>query len=301
VRLATINTSAGLRLHVRGRSGYVDLAEATGNPRFGDVQSFLEDGVTAMDAARAAAAGEGREFQPEEFGPSVPAPERILCLGLNYSEHIAEGGRETPSFPDAFIRSRDTVIAPYADLVRPALTSRYDYEGELGIVIGPGGRYIPADKAMDAIAGFTVLNDASARDWQRAASQWTAGKNFDGSMPLGPEIVTPDEVNILDVALTTTLNGKVMQSARTSQMIVDVPSAVEFFSSFTTLRPGDVIATGTPGGVGFARKPPVWLEPGDTIEVTIEGVGTIRNRVVAEEGDRSNWRWRPGGGKEDGL
>lgn len=301
MRLATINTSAGLRLHVRGRSGYVDLAEATGNPRFGDVQSFLEDGVTAMDAAGAAAAGEGREFQPEEFGPSVPAPERILCLGLNYSEHIAEGGRETPSFPDAFIRSRDTVIAPYADLVRPALTSRYDYEGELGIVIGAGGRYIPADKAMDAIAGFTVLNDASARDWQRAASQWTAGKNFDGSMPLGPEIVTPDEVNILDVALTTTLNGKVMQSARTSQMIVDVPSAVEFFSSFTTLRPGDVIATGTPGGVGFARKPPVWLEPGDTIEVTIEGVGTIRNRVVAEEGDRSNWRWRPGGGKEDGL
>jgi acylpyruvate hydrolase len=301
VRLATINTSAGLRLHVRGRSGYVDLAEATGNPRFGDVQSFLEDGVTAMDAARAAAAGGGREFQPEEFGPSVPAPERILCLGLNYSEHIAEGGRQTPSFPDAFVRSRETVIAPYADLVRPALTSRYDYEGELGIVIGAGGRYIPADKAMDAIAGFTVLNDASARDWQRAASQWTAGKNFDGSMPLGPEIVTPDEVNILDVALTTTLNGKVMQSARTSQMIVDVPSAVEFFSSFTTLRPGDVIATGTPGGVGFARKPPVWLEPGDTIEVTIEGVGTIRNRVIAEEGDRSTWRWRPGGGKEGGL
>ena len=198
-----------------------------------------------------------------------------------------------PSFPDAFVRSRETVLAPYADLVRPALTERFDYEGELGIVIGAGGRYIPADKAMDVIAGFTVLNDASARDWQRAASQWTAGKNFDGSMPIGPEIVTAEEVNILDIALTTVLNGEVMQSARTSQMIVDIPSAVEFFSSFTTLRPGDVIATGTPGGVGFARKPPVWLEPGSVIEVTIEGVGTIRNRVVAEEGDRSNWRWRP--------
>jgi acylpyruvate hydrolase len=293
VRLATITTTTGPRLHVRARSGYVDLAEATGDPRLASVRTFLEDGRAAWDAARQAAAGEGREYEPGDFGPPVPAPGQILCLGLNYSEHVLEGGRQMPSFPDAFTRSRETVLAPYADLVRPALTERFDYEGELGIVIGAGGRYIPADEAMDAIAGFTVLNDASARDWQRAASQWTAGKNFDGSMPIGPEIVTADEVNVLDVALTTVLNGEVMQSARTSQMIVDIPSAVEFFSSFTTLRPGDVIATGTPGGVGFARKPPVWLEPGSVIEVTIEGVGTIRNRVVAEAGDRSNWRWRP--------
>jgi acylpyruvate hydrolase len=301
VRLATISTTTGPRLHVRARSGYVDIGEATGNPRYAAVQSFLTGGAAALDAARALTSGDGREYGPEDIGPSVPSPERILCLGLNYSEHILEGGREMPTFPDAFVRSRETVLPPYADLVRPALTEKYDYEGELGIVIGAGGRYIPADKAMDAIAGFTVLNDASARDWQRAASQWTAGKNFDGSMPIGPEIVTPDEVNIADVALTTVLNGQVMQSARTSQMIVDVPSAVEFFSSFTTLRPGDVIATGTPGGVGFARKPPVWLNPGDVIEVTIEGVGTIRNRVVAEEGDRSGWRWRPGGPTGSGL
>jgi acylpyruvate hydrolase len=293
VRLATINTTAGPRLHVRARSGYVDLAEATANPRFASVRSFLADGQAAWDAARQAAAGEGREYEPADFGPPVPAPGQILCLGLNYRDHVAEGGREMPGFPDVFVRGRQTVLAPFADLVRPALTERFDYEGELGIVIGAGGRYIPADKAMDAIAGFTVLNDASARDWQRAASQWTAGKNFDGSMPIGPEIVTAGEVNVLDTALTTVLNGEVMQSARTSQMIVDIPSAIEFFSSFTTLRPGDVIATGTPGGVGFARKPPVWLEPGSVIEVAIDGVGTIRNRVVAEEGDRSNWRWRP--------
>jgi acylpyruvate hydrolase len=295
VRLATIITTTGPRLHVRARSGYVDIGAATGNPRYASVQSFLTGGAAALDAARALTSGDGREYGPGEIGPAVPSPERILCLGLNYSEHVLEGGRDMPTFPDAFVRSRETVLAPYADLVRPALTEKYDYEGELGIVIGAGGRYIPADKAMDAIAGFTVLNDASARDWQRAASQWTAGKNFDGSMPLGPEIVTPDEVNITDVALTTVLNGQVMQSARTSQMIVDVPSAIEFFSSFTTLRPGDVIATGTPGGVGFARKPPVWLNPGDVIEVTIEGVGTIRNRVVAEERDVSGWRWKPGG------
>ena len=199
-----------------------------------------------------------------------------------------------PTWPDTFVRAQQTVLGPYANLVKPALTSSFDYEGELGIVIGAGGRYIPAGKAIDAIAGFTVLNDASARDWQRAGSQWTPGKNFDGSMPIGPEVVTPDEADVADVALTTVLNGQVMQSARTSQMLVDVPSAVEFFSSFTTLRPGDVIATGTPGGVGFARKPPVWLQPGDIIEITIEGIGTIRNRVVAESGDRSGWRWQPG-------
>jgi 2-keto-4-pentenoate hydratase/2-oxohepta-3-ene-1,7-dioic acid hydratase in catechol pathway len=146
-----------------------------------------------------------------------------------------------------------------------------------------------------------VLNDASARDWQRAASQWTGGKNFEGSMPIGPEIVTVDEADMSDAALTTVLNGQVMQSARTSQMIVDVPSAVEFFSSFTRLAPGDVIATGTPGGVGFARQPPVWLRPGDVIEITVEGIGTIRNRVVAEQGDHTAWRWRPASVPEGGL
>jgi len=146
---------------------------------------------------------------------------------------------------------------------------------------------------MDAIAGFTVLNDASARDWQRAASQWTAGKNFDGTMPIGPEIVTPDEVSILDVALTTVLNGEVMQSARTSQMIVDIPAPS---SSSRRSPPCDRAMSSPPGrqaASAYARKPPVWLEPGGVIEVTIEGVGTIRNQVVAEEGDRSAWRWRP--------
>jgi 2-keto-4-pentenoate hydratase/2-oxohepta-3-ene-1,7-dioic acid hydratase in catechol pathway len=254
-----------------------------------------------MDAVRALADLDGREYGPADLGPAVPAPERILCLGLNYLEHAVEGGREVPTWPDAFVRGRDSVLGPYADLVKPALTDRFDYEGELGIVIGAGGRYIPASKALDAIAGFVVLNDASARDWQRAASQWTGGKNFEGSMPIGPEVVTTDEADVSDVALTTVLNGRVMQSARTSQMIVDVPSAVEFFSSFTRLAPGDVIATGTPGGVGFARQPPVWLHPGDVIEVTVENVGTIRNRVVAEPGDHAGWRWRPTGPQPSGL
>ncbi len=293
MRLATIVTSRGLRLHVRGDRGYVDVADATGNPAYASLAAVLAGGEEGLAAVRAVTRREGTEFDRADFGPAVPEPARVLCLGVNYSEHAIEGGREVPTWPEAFVRGTGSVLGPYADLVKPALTSRFDYEGELGLVIGAGGRYIRASEAMSAIAGYVVLNDASAREWQRAGTQWTAGKNFEGSMPIGPEVVTTDEVDISDVALVTTLNGQIMQSAKTSQMIVDVPSAVEFFSSFTRLRPGDVIATGTPGGVGFARKPPVWLQPGDLIEVSIDGIGTIRNQVVAEDADLSDWRWQP--------
>jgi acylpyruvate hydrolase len=296
MRLATIATPDGLRLHVKGRSGYVDIAAESGDARLTSLTGLLESGPPAMETAQSLEERDGREYQPTDLGPAVPAPPRILCLGLNYRDHALEGGRDVPTWPEAFVRGRDSVVGPYADLVKPALSAKFDYEGELGVVIGAGGRYISAEKAISAVAGFVVVNDASAREWQRAGSQWTAGKNFDASMPIGPELVTPDAIDITDVALTTTLNGDVMQSARTSQMIVDVVRAIEFFSSFTTLRPGDVIATGTPGGVGFARNPPVWLEPGDVIEVTIEGIGTIRNRVVAEQGAPQDWRWMPGGG-----
>ena len=293
MRLATIVTPAGPRLHVRAQSGYVDVAEATGDPRLSALQYVLETGLPALDAIRPLQESDGREVAEQDFAPAVPAPGRILCLGLNYSEHALEGGRAVPTWPDAFVRGADSVLGPYADLVRPALTERFDYEAELGIVIGAGGRYITAEKALDAIAGFVVVNDASARDWQRAGTQWTAGKNFEGSMPIGPEVVTTDEVDVSDLAVRSVLNGTVMQSARTSQMLVNVPSAIEFFSSFTRLAPGDVIATGTPGGVGFARTPPVFMNPGDVIEVTVENIGTIRNRVVAEQGAPDEWRWHP--------
>jgi 2-keto-4-pentenoate hydratase/2-oxohepta-3-ene-1,7-dioic acid hydratase in catechol pathway len=278
---------------VRAQSGYVDVAEATGDPRLSALQYVLETGLPALDAIRPLQESDGREVAEQDFAPAVPAPGRILCLGLNYSEHALEGGRAVPTWPDAFVRGADSVLGPYADLVRPALTERFDYEAELGIVIGAGGRYITAEKALDAIAGFVVVNDASARDWQRAGTQWTGGKNFEGSMPIGPEVVTTDEVDVSDLAVRSVLNGTVMQSARTSQMLVNVPSAIEFFSSFTRLAPGDVIATGTPGGVGFARTPPVFMNPGDVIEVTVENIGTIRNRVVAEQGAPDEWRWHP--------
>ncbi len=236
MRLATIATARGLRLHVKARTGYVDVADATGDVTLGSLRGVLEAGPAASEAVRGLLDRDGEEFAPADFGPAVPEPRRILCLGVNYREHAIEGGREVPTWPEAFVRGEGSVLGPYADLVRPALTSRFDYEGELGLVIGTGGRYIPADKALDAIAGYVILNDASARDWQRAATQWTGGKNFEGTMPIGPEVVTTDEADVADAALTTTLNGEVMQSARTSQMIVDIPSAIEFFSSFTRLR-----------------------------------------------------------------
>src|ERR1700739_4179429 len=163
MRLATVLTQAGPRLHVRGRSGYVDVAEETGNPEFAALATVLESGPAGMEAVRAVAGRDGREYGPEDLGPAVPAPARILCLGVNYSEHAIEGGRAVPTWPEAFVRGWDSVLGPYADLVKTALTARFDYEGELGIVIGSGGRYIPADKALDAIAGFVVLKRARAR------------------------------------------------------------------------------------------------------------------------------------------
>jgi 2-keto-4-pentenoate hydratase/2-oxohepta-3-ene-1,7-dioic acid hydratase in catechol pathway len=272
----------------------VDVGRATGEEDLASLAALLESGPERWDLVRRAAEREGRPLEESEFAPAVPTPRRILCLGVNYAEHAAEGGRPLTTWPEVFVRGGDSVAPPYGDLVKPALSARFDYEGELGVVIGRGGRYIPADEALSVIAGFVVCMDGSAREWQRAATQWTAGKNFDGTMPIGPELVTPDEADVSDAQLTTVLNGEVMQSARTSQMIFDVPRTIEFLSSFTTLRPGDVIATGTPGGVGFARQPPVWLQAGDTLEITVEGVGRIANRVVAEDRDGSEeWPWHP--------
>jgi 2-keto-4-pentenoate hydratase/2-oxohepta-3-ene-1,7-dioic acid hydratase in catechol pathway len=301
VRLATAITRAGLRLHVRGASGYVDVGEATGDERLSDLTAVLAAGEEAFDAVRRASAQDGRELLEAEFGPAVPAPARVLCFGVNYLEHALEGGRPPTTWPEVFVRGAGSVATPYGDLIKPALSERFDYEGELALVVGKGGRYIRADDALDALAGYTVLMDGSAREWQRAASQWTPGKNFDATMPIGPEIVTTDEIDVSDVQLTTTLNGQVMQSARTSQMIFNIPATIEYVSSFTTLMPGDVIATGTPGGVGFARQPPVWLQPGDLLEIEIEGLGKLANRVVAEETAVNGWPWVPPPAKKAGF
>lgn len=293
MRLATVMTDRGARLHVRGRDGYVDVARATGCERLSELTALLSNGAEVAELIRRAAQQPGRELTEAEYGPAVPSPRRILCFGVNYAEHAREGGRSPTRWPELFLRGADSVVAPYADLVKPELSSKFDYEGELGVVIGTGGRYIRAAEALSAIAGYVVVMDGTARDWQRVTTQWTPGKNFDQTMPIGPAMVTADELDASDLQMTTTLNGEVMQSASTAQMIYDIPQTIEYVSSFTTLRPGDVIATGTPGGVGFARKPPVWLTAGDRLEVAIEGVGRIANRIVDEACDTDGWPWMP--------
>jgi acylpyruvate hydrolase len=293
VRFATVRTDRGLRLHVKGSEGYVDVADATGDETLSTLAGLAHAGDAGLAAARGASEGTGVPVEKQQFGPATPDTPRILCLGVNYAEHAIEGGREVPKWPESFVRGMGSVIGPYDDLVAPSLTERFDFEAEVAVIIGKGGRYIRSENAFDAILGYSVMNDGSAREWQRKATQWTPGKNFEGTMPIGPEVVTVDEVDISDVAIRSTLNGEIMQEARTSMMIVNVARAVEYFSGFTTLRPGDVIATGTPGGVGFARTPPVWLTPGDVIEVFVEGVGTISNKVVAEQGAPADWPWRP--------
>ncbi|HVC23707.1 MAG TPA: fumarylacetoacetate hydrolase family protein [Candidatus Dormibacteraeota bacterium] len=301
MRLATITTADGLRLHVRGRLGYLDAGAETGNSDLATMAGALRSGPGAWEQLRSLESRDGRPVEESEFAAAVPEPPRILCLGVNYSEHALETGRTVPNWPECFVRGAPSLTGPYSDLIRPVLSECFDYEGELGIVIGRGGRYIPAERALEAIAGYVVCNDASARDWQRAGTQWTPGKNFDGTMPLGPELVTVDEVDVADVQVTTTVNGDVRQSARTSQMLVNVPRAIEFFSTFTTLQPGDVIATGTPGGVGMGHQPPLWLVPGDIVEITVEGVGTIRNRVVAEDPEQVSRTWVPAASSGRGL
>lgn len=293
MRFANIRTSRGSRLHVRATSGYVDLADATGDDSLISLNGLAAGGAAALDAARKASEGTGKEFGNADFDAITTNPPRILCLGVNYADHAIEGGRAVPKWPESFIRGAGSVIGAFDDLVKPTLTDCLDFEAELAIIIGAGGRYIKAEDAFKAILGYSVMNDGSAREWQRVATQWTPGKNFEGTMPIGPELVTTDEVDVDNLAISSTLNGKVMQSASTADMIVSVARAVEYFSSFTTLRPGDVIASGTPGGVGFARKPPIYLLPGDLIEVAIEGVGAIANRVIAEEGSPANWPWKP--------
>lgn len=293
MRLATIRTPDGDRLHVRGRSGYVDVAAETGDARLTSLAGFLVLGPEGRAAAESLTDRPGTEVTPADFAPAVPATGRVLCLGLNYGDHAREAGWLPPTWPEPFIRGYQSLIGPYDDIVKPALTSQLDFEAELAVVIGDGGRYIPAEKALDAVLGFTVVNEVTARDWQRASKQWTAGKNFDATMPLGPEIVTPDEVDITDLAVTTVVNDVTMQSARTSQMLTSVVRSIEFFSSFTRLSRGDVIATGTPAGVGFARTPPVFLQPGDVIEIEIEGVGRLRNGVVDEVETPKDWPWVP--------
>ena len=215
--------------------------------------------------------------------PPVPEPGKIVCVGTNYADHVAESDSvvEAPDHPMLFVRFSGSLVGHGANIERPSASTSFDFEGELAVVIGRTIRNADRDEAMAAIAGYAPFMDGTLRDFQRHTSQFTPGKNFDRSGAWGPEIVTADEIaDPTELTLTTTVNGEVMQSASTRQLIHPIDRIVSYISSFTTLHPGDVIATGTPGGVGYARTPPRWLTPGDRVEVAISEVGILSNEVV---------------------
>lgn len=215
--------------------------------------------------------------------PVIPNPSKILCVGHNYESHRVETGRDKTKHPSIFTRFADTLVGAHDPIIRPAVSSDLDFEAELAVVIGKGGRNIPESEAMDHVAGFSCFNDASLRDWQWHTRQFIPGKNFPGTAPFGPELVTPDEITDMDgVEVKAVLNGEVMQSATLDHMLFPIPVIIAYVSTFTPLSPGDVIATGTPGGVGAKRTPPVWMKAGDTIEVHVSGIGTIVSSIVDE-------------------
>jgi 2-keto-4-pentenoate hydratase/2-oxohepta-3-ene-1,7-dioic acid hydratase in catechol pathway len=210
-------------------------------------------------------------------------PGKFICVGLNYRDHAAEIKLEIPKIPTIFSKFSNTVIGPDAPIVLPRNSSQPDYEAEFAFVIGKAGRHIPREAWQDHVFGFTIVNDVSARDFQMATSQWLMGKTFDTFAPMGPHIVTADEIadpHTLDISLR--VNGETLQSSNTRELIFKIPELVEFLSSVMTLEPGDIVSTGTPAGVGFARKPPRYLKPGDEVVISVAGIGELRNPVVAE-------------------
>jgi 2-keto-4-pentenoate hydratase/2-oxohepta-3-ene-1,7-dioic acid hydratase in catechol pathway len=218
------------------------------------------------------------------FDPLISDPGRVICVGINFLAHIKEMGREPPDYPWLFVRWGDSQVGHGQPLIRPAASKMFDYEGELAVVIGKTARHVKAVDALDYVAGYSCFMDGSIRDWQNHGSQFTPGKNFNSSGSFGPWLVTADEIpDPAVLKLETRLNGEVMQQAPISDLKFDIPALIEYCSTFAELHPGDVISTGTPGGVGFARKPPVWLQPGDVLEVDIDGIGVLSNPVEAEQ------------------
>ena len=213
----------------------------------------------------------------------VPRPPKVICVGLNYRDHAKESGMEIPKVPTIFAKFPTSVIGPGASIVLPKNSARPDYEAEFAFVIGKGGRHIPGERWKEHVFGYTIVNDVSARDFQMATSQWMMGKTFDTFCPMGPCLVTADEIadpHALDIRMT--INGEVLQHSNTRELIFRIPDLIEHLSSVFTLEPGDVVSTGTPSGVGFARKPPRFLRPGDDVVVEVEGLGALRNPVAAE-------------------
>ena len=278
MKLLSFSADAKELFGVVSGDGVVTLNDRIGQP---SLRAALAAG--AMDVMRRAAqeAKPDRALADITFRPVIPQPNKILCAGVNYRAHAAEVSRELPKQPSMFIRFTDTLVGHDGEMVRPKLSDNFDYEGELTLVIGKGGRHIKAEQALEHVAGYTIFVDGSVRDYQKFSV--TSGKNWPGTGPLGPWLVTSDEIpDPSTLTLTTRLNGQQVQHAPTSQLIYAIPQIIAFCSDFTALSPGDIIATGTPEGVGHGRKPPLWMKPGDTLEVEITNIGVLRAHIVDE-------------------
>ena len=242
-------------------------------------------GLAAADAAaRKAPASSVQAMASVTMLPLIPNPGKIVCMGLNYADHAKEGGNARPDYPSFFLRGNSSMVGHNQAIVRPKASTQLDYEAELAVIIGKQARHLTADNALDCIAGYSCFNDGSIRNYQRKSSQWTIGKNFDGTGPFGPCLVTPDELppGAAGLRIQSRLNGKVMQDANTDVFLWNVVEALRIITECMTLEPGDVIITGTPAGVGYARTPPVWMAPGDICEIEVEGVGILSNPIVDE-------------------
>jgi 2-keto-4-pentenoate hydratase/2-oxohepta-3-ene-1,7-dioic acid hydratase in catechol pathway len=286
MKLATFTQDDVTRVGVVDGDAIVDLAAADpGLPR--DMLGFLEAGSEALQAARAALeAGPRIALADVRLEAPIPRPPKFLAVGLNYADHVAESGRDAPQHPTIFNKQSTCVTGPTDPVHLPRASQVLDYEGELGFVIGRRCRHVPRDDAADVIAGYTVVNDVSVRDWQLRVPTWTMGKSFDTHGPIGPWIVTSDELSDPHrLRLRTWVNDELRQESNTKQLIFDCFTLVEHLSTAFTLEPGDVVATGTPGGVGIAMKPPALLKAGDVVRIEIEGIGQIENPVIAEPDD----------------
>ena len=265
----------------------IPLADGTDTIR--DLSEIIAGGAAELD--RIVALPSSGAVAVSSLRPALPlaSPGKIICLGLNYVDHAKEGGYDVPDYPALFMRTMSSMVAADEPLVRPSASEKFDYEAELMVIIGKGGRHIAKEDALDHVFGYTLFNDGSVRDYQRKTHQWTPGKNFDKSGSIGPVIVTPDELpaGASGLKIQTRLNGDYLQDANTRDMIFPVADTLAILSEVMTLSPGDMIAMGTPPGVGHARRPPVWMKPGDTVEVEIEKIGILANKIIDEKDAKS--------------
>lgn len=280
MKLVTYHDSKGESYGVVADDGIVNIGRALYYP---DLRAALEAG--ALDEIREFADGRAADTPLDEitFLPPIQNSDKIIMVGLNYATHVAEGGRDTPEYPMLFPRYANTQVGHEQSMIRPKASEKLDFEGELAFVVGKAGRHVSKADAYDHVAGYACYNDGSVRDWQRHTGQFMPGKNFIGTGAFGPWLVTTDEIPDPEVmSLVTRLNGEEMQRATIDDLIFGVPELMAYISTFTELVPGDVVVTGTTGGVGAYRTPPVWMKEGDTVEVEISGVGILSNPITNE-------------------